>query len=1080
MKQALQGRVRFGAFELDPRAGELHHEDQSTILQDQQLKVLLMLVEHDGEIATREEMKKRLWPNDTVVEFDHGINNTIKNLRRLLGDSADNPRFIETIPRRGYRLMVPVSSIGPRPEVPSPIDAEDSDVRVGSLTGRIVSHYRVLEIIGGGGMGLVYRAEDLKLGRAVALKFLPEDLSDDPKALARFEREAHAVSALDHPNICAVHEFDEYEGHPFIVMQLLQGKILRDHLAEGRFRLPYAEGLEIAIQIAGGLEAAHEKGIIHRDIKPANIFITDKNVAKILDFGVAKVMQLAETEPTFTAATASGTDSAPCAGTHLTRTGTQLGTAGYMSPEQVRGEPLNARTDIFSFGLVLYEMATGERAFTGETEATLHDAIQHRDPKPVRKLAPEISPRLEAIIDKCLEKQLEQRYPSASELHTALVEAQHYVDATRLGEKPKTSAMGRRWFFGSAIAAAIAIGVIAGITYWRSSHRSIKLTDKDTIVLADFNNSTGESVFDGTLKEALAINLEQSPFLNVLSERRVSDTLKLMSRQLNEPLTNEIAREVCLRSESRAMVTGSISRVGDHYLLGLRAADCGTGDVFTSTEAEATTRNAVLKALSDAGNRLREKLGESLASVQKLSVPLAEATTSSLEALQAFSLGLKTQREKDDRAALPYFQQAVQHDSGFARAYETLGLTYDNLGDLSRGTEYLTKAFELRQHVSPLDRFHIDALYYHYVTGDYSQAVQAYESWIASYPRDCCPHSNLSGIFAALGEWQRAATEAEAALLQMPNSRAVVARLATAYRGLNRLDDAKVVLGDSRAHNLVEYTERYVLASLQGDKAAMQQQLALASGKPAEFELLWLETEAARYDGHVERARAIFDQALDSARRHRLREGEVAFVTEEALQEAELGYKGQAWEMTKGVLKTQSNSDADRYQTIKTAIVLARSGGPPKNTRALLVKMRRSFPLDTMLQNYELPILEATVELHSGDPRQAIRELRVLAPYELSDWWCLYPIYLRGIAYLELHQGEQAAQEFQKIIRHPGIVITNIWGALAHLQLARAQAIMGDKHAARKSYEDFLTLWKDADPDIPIYRQAKAEYARLQ
>ena len=519
MEEALHGRVRFGPFELDPRAGELHENGQATVLQEQQLKVLLMLLEREGEVATREEIKQRLWPNDTVVEFDHGINNTIKNLRRVLDDSADDPRYIATIARRGYRLMVPVEWLGAQiasseesspepsssdsvsdsidsaaspsvssqpkrsgvegPAVENSIALAKAKLQVGWLTGKVVSHYRVLEVIGGGGMGLVYRAEDLKLGRAVALKFLPEEVGDDPKARERFDREAHAVSALNHPNICTIYDFDEYEGHPFIAMELLQGRNLRDELAAGHFRLSQQEGLEIAIQIASGLEAAHEKGIIHRDIKPANIFITDKSVAKILDFGVAKVMQLSDlveapdlssakgdenkegvgfsravaastqdervdqsragriasqhqiSGPNGTAEAVSLQDSSPNGAplptpkeTTLTRTGLKLGTAGYMSPEQIRGEPLDARTDIFSFGLVLYEMATGERAFTGETEAILHDAIQNREPKPVREVVPEISLQLDEIIGKCLEKQRERRFQTANELRTSLRDAQ--------------------------------------------------------------------------------------------------------------------------------------------------------------------------------------------------------------------------------------------------------------------------------------------------------------------------------------------------------------------------------------------------------------------------------------------------------------------------------------------------------------------------------------------------------------------------------------------------------------------------------------------------------------------------------
>jgi len=520
MEHPLERRARFGDFELDPRAGELHKDGKGTVLQEQQLKVLLMLIEREGEIVTRDAIRKKLWPNDTIVEFDHSINNTIRSLRRAVGDSADSPGYIHTIARRGYRLMVPVKWIGAEDSSaeepacePSSEAAPQAMLKLGRLTGTVVSHYRVLEVIGGGGMGLVYRAEDLKLGRAVALKFLPEEVGDDPKARERFEREAQAVSSLNHPNICTVYDFDEYQGHPFIAMELLQGKTLRDHLGDGRFRLTQPEGLHVAIQIALGLEAAHEKGIIHRDIKPANIFITEKNVAKVLDFGVAKILEIAELEPGkscgFSRAGAasaqdgrgnrspsgsipplhpeSSPDGAPevaplqnCElngtaeavplqnneeadlgmpegvlhpiNSTLTRTGTNLGTAGYMSPEQIRGEPLDARTDIFSFGLVLYEMATGQRAFSGETAALVRDGILNHSPVPLRELNSTLPAKLVATIDKCLEKERERRYQKVAELREAL------ENVKRRTENKVPRRMLTVWVAAVLVLVALAIG----------------------------------------------------------------------------------------------------------------------------------------------------------------------------------------------------------------------------------------------------------------------------------------------------------------------------------------------------------------------------------------------------------------------------------------------------------------------------------------------------------------------------------------------------------------------------------------------------------------------------------------------
>jgi serine/threonine protein kinase/Tol biopolymer transport system component len=437
MKNAQPARVRFGVFELDLKSGELRHGANRILLQEQPLQILCMLVEREGEVVPREEIRKRLWPNDTIVDFDHSINAAIRNLRRMLGDSADEPQYIETLARRGYRLMVGVEWLAVAEHGPAQIDAQGAGddgaatriaLQPPVLSGQMVSHYRVLDIIGGGGMGVVYRAEDLKLGRQVALKFLPEEMGNDPQALERFSREARAASSLDHPNICAIYEFGEHEGKPFIVMQLLEGQTLREYLGElasDHAALPLERLLEIATQIADGLEAAHEKGIVHRDVKPANVFITNRGVVKILDFGVAKLQERPDEVEVATQVDALPADSGAL---HLTRTGIRIGTAGYMSPEQVRGEKLDARTDIFSLGLVLYEMATGQRAFSGETAMVLHEAILNQAPVAVRDLNPVLPQKIVAIIDKCLQKERGERYQSAAEIRDALEEVRNETE----------------------------------------------------------------------------------------------------------------------------------------------------------------------------------------------------------------------------------------------------------------------------------------------------------------------------------------------------------------------------------------------------------------------------------------------------------------------------------------------------------------------------------------------------------------------------------------------------------------------------------------------------------------------------
>ncbi len=596
MKDTLAGRVRFGEFELDLRTGELQASGRKIPLQEQPFQVLRILVEHDGKIATREEIQSQLWPNNTIVEFDHGINTAVKKIRAALGDTAEKPRYIETVARRGYRLMVPVqrmqSSAGDR--TPSGETSGSGDVTAArlqldpsSLTGKTVSHYRVLEIVGGGGMGVVYRAEDVRLGRAVALKFLPEDVGNDPRALERFEREARAASALDHSNICSIYEFGEHEGQPFIVMQLLQGQTLRERLAVPRDGADHASGLALdqlrlfAIQITNGLEAAHEKGIIHRDIKPANIFITGKDVVKILDFGLAKLVEGGEQESLATGVVAPNN---PPATAHkgvehlgLSRPGVVLGTAAYMSPEQVRGENLDARTDLFSFGLILYEMATGQQAFRGPNVEALQDAILNGAPTPVLQLNPGLPPRLGAIIDKCLQKDRDARYQRAGEIRE---------DLEKVGREEKHPVR-RRWKL-LATAAVVLVSLIVGGLYWRSQQLkrlAARITEKDTIVLAAFANTTGDAVFDESLNGALAYQLEQSPLLNVLTDEKVSETLKLMNRPPNERLTKEVAQGVCQRTDSKAVVAGSIEAVGEDYLIRLKAVNCQTGETLANAQA---------------------------------------------------------------------------------------------------------------------------------------------------------------------------------------------------------------------------------------------------------------------------------------------------------------------------------------------------------------------------------------------------------------------------------------------------------------------------------------------------------------
>jgi serine/threonine protein kinase len=1096
MKNTLPLRLRFGVFELDLQSGELHRSGQRVVLQDQPFQILRMLIEHAGAITTREEIQQQLWPNHTVVEFEHGINAAIEQLRVALGDSADNPKYLETVARRGYRLLVPVE----RAESTSCEGVVTVKPDPASLTGQTFSQYRVLGIVGSGGMGVVYEAEDLKLGRRVALKFLPQGPGHDARALERFEREARAASALEHPNICPIYQFGEHEGQPFIVMQLLRGQTLKGCLAAVRNQgsassqakaLPLDQVLDMGMQIADGLEAAHEKGIIHRDIKPANIFLTDKGVVQILDFGLAKLLQSSAQEEVdqdalLSAATQlddrsrwrirSSESGAPAAAAaqelSLSGPGAVVGTLAYMSPEQVRKEQLDARTDLFSFGLVLYEMATGQRAFSGPAAEILHQEILNGTAAPARSLNPELPPKLEKVIQKAMEKDRGLRYQHASEIRADL-------NRIKLGIQSRERAAGLRRKLLAATAVVL-IAAIAGGLYWRS--RKTTLTERDTIMLSDFANTTGDSVFDETLKQGLSVQLEQSPFLDLVSERKVTDTLKLMGRSAGDRLTPEVAREVCQRTGSKAMVIGRIAGLGSQYVIGLKAVSCNTGDVLAEALEQAAGKEAVLKALDAAVVSLRGKLGESLSTVQKYATPLAEATTPSLEALKAYSLGKKIQLAKEDTAALPLFKRAVELDSNFAAAYQAMSIIYSNRDEAGRAAEYARKAYELREKVSPRERFSIEASYYWDGTGELEKAVQVYELWQQTYPRDVVPYTNLGTISNILGSWEKSLEEAREAMRLEPNQVDQYVELGLDYASLNRLNEAEAVYKQAEERKLESnylQANRYQLAFLQGDRTKMAQLAAAAMGKPGQEE--WFlaalaDTEA--WYGKLKEARDLTRRAMISAQHNDANESAAAYQAAAALREVEAGNREQARADAEAALKLAQGRNVQPM----AALALARAGDMARAGK-LAAELDKRFPQNTVVQRYWLPTIRAAVALQRKDPNRAVELLQAASTVELgqptnfSVFLC--PVYLRGEAYLMLHDGRAAAAEFQKFIDHRGVVVNFPWGALARLGLARAYAMQENTVKARAAYQDFLNLWKDADPDTPILKQAKDEYAKL-
>jgi len=936
-----------------------------------------------------------------------------------------------------------------------------------------VSHYQVVSLLATGGMGHVYLAEDTTLKRKVAIKVLSPAYTRDEAGLLRFEREAQAASALNHPNIVTIHECGQVDDLHFIVSEFVDGSTLRQKLSNGRLELNTT--LEIAIQIAAALDVAHTAGIIHRDIKPENVMVRNDGLVKILDFGIAKLSKA----PTLLHTTGARSSV-------LTQPGMLIGTVAYMSPEQATGKELDSRTDLFSFGVVLYEMATGATPFPGETAGAVIERMLTQPPIPPLHLNPDIPTQLENIITESLRKDPTLRYQHAGEMRSDLQQLKQasapQMQAPVLEGKPAWGAVkGRlRWIIAAATAIALAIAVIAG---YFASRRPPRPADKGTIVLTDFSNTTGDPVFDDTLKQGLSVQLEQSPFLDLVSERKVNDTLKLMGHPAGDSLTPEVAREICQRTGSNATLSGSIAALGSQYVIGLKAVNCQTGDTLAEAQQQASSKEAVLKALDAAAATLRGRLGESLSSVEKYGTPLEEATTPSLEALKAYSLGQKTAFAKGATAALPFYRRAVELDPNFAMPYRAMSVAYSNLNEVDRAAENARKAFELREKVSERERFHIEADYYFLTTGELEKATQVYELWRQIYPRDATPYGDLGVVSTILGNSEKALDEAKGAMRLQPDNANSYGNLAGDYANLNRLEEAEAVYKEAEERKLEnEYmlTNRYLLAFLKGDAAQMTRLAASAMRKPGVEDLvLFIQADTEAWHGKLERARELTRRAVDLAQHNDAKETAAMYQAVAGLREVESGNREQARATVKAAVKLAPNREVRAI----AALVLARAGDTAAADK-LAAELDHAFPLDTLVQSYWLPTIRGGVALQRKDPNRAIELLQASTTIELADPTglnvSLCPAYLRGEAYLMLHNGKAAAAEYQKFVDHWGPVANFPWGALARLGLARAYATQGDTTKALSAYQEFLTLWKDADPDVPVFKQAKAEYAKLQ
>ena len=927
-------------------------------------------------------------------------------------------------------------------------------------------------------MGVVYRAEDLQLGREVAIKLLRTEAVASTEWLARFEREARLASSLQHPHICTIHELGEHDGQPFIVMELLEGRTIKQLVEEGP--LAPARVLDFAAQVAEALDAAHRRGIIHRDIKPANLFVTHGDRVKVLDFGLAKLASegpspagLAPSAPTLTGVFSP----------ELTRTGSTVGTASYMAPEQAQGLPVDSRTDLFSLGTVLYELATGRRAFGGDDIPLIVMKIINGIVVSPRTIDERIPERLAAIILRLMAVEPDARYQTAADLLADLraASAQLAIEAHTPGGHagPAKIAMPRGKRRRTVIAAAVlAVVAAAAATFWMA-RRSAGLTDRDSIVIGQFDNATSDRDFDETLLTALKVHLEQSPFLDIITDQRIRETLESMNRNPDDPLTHDVAREVCQRIGVKAMLEGAIAPLGSHYVVTLTATDCDSGDQLARTQAEATSKERVLAELGSISSSMRTRLGESLPSIQRYDVPIEQVTTPSLAALKAYTLGLEERRRGRELESLAFFNQAIEHDREFVSAYTTLSTVYGSLGEWRRSEEYARLANSVTRRVSERERLFVTYQFHDRVTGNQEQAAKALELWKAAYPRDSRPPNALALIYNRMGEYDRAIAEAQEALRRSPGHPFPLSNLAFAYRALGRYEESRATAAEAVKLGIETTPTRrllYQIGVMLGDGTA-EAHLAWAKNKPRQFDLVSAQAQAAAYHGRLRESMELYQRAGDIALAQGLSGTASGYAAHLAWTYALYRGPGEAGGQIRTVLG-RIDHEADAPGAVPRFRAGAAYGlvGMTAEAQALLARAQQRYPESTFVRTVLAPSTRAAIALQRRQPDQALEALQAAAVTEKGTVAGLVPYHLRGEAYLQKRAYAEAARQYALILQHRGVDPLSPVVALAHLGMARAKAGAGDITGARAAYDQLFTIWKGADADLPPLLAARAEY----